>query len=146
MRRKVIWWSLTVYDAANCCVIWRFPINVHLANRSLAPNVECNHQWCQALNNWGEPEHVRLYACLLACDHMPYVAPLTELFWLLADVKLVLCVTKPNDKLVSQCAARSGSPRDDKIITLVRMSSCQKVSACSYNAVVVSYRIQVRKR
>ena len=65
---------------------------------------------------------MRLYACLLACDHMPYVAPLTELFWLLADVKLVLCVTKPNDKLVSQCAARSGSPRYNKIITLVGAS------------------------
>ena len=51
--------------------------------------------------------------------HTLYVAALTELSWLLAYVKLVLCVTKPNDKLVSQCAARSGSPRDDKIITLV---------------------------
>ena len=50
---------------------------------------------------------------------MQYVAALTELSWLLAYVKPVLCVTKPNDKLVSQCAARSGSPHDDKIITLV---------------------------
>ena len=33
-----------------------------------------------------------------------------------------LCVTNPalcNDKLVSQCAVPSGSPCDDKIITLV---------------------------
>ena len=48
-----------------------------------------------------------------------HVTALTELSWLLAYVKLVLCVTKPNDKLVSQRAARSGSPCDDKIITLV---------------------------
>ena len=52
-----------------------------------------------------------------------YVAALTELSWLLANVKLVSCMTKPNDKLVSQCAARSGSPRDDKIITLVKLNS-----------------------
>ena len=56
-----------------------------------------------------------------------YVAALTELSWLLVYVKLVLCVTKPNDKLVSQYAARSGSPHNDKIITLV----LQPQHACS---------------
>jgi len=49
--------------------------------------------------------------------HTLYVTALTELSWLLAYVKLVLCVTKPNDKLVSQCAARSDSPSSNREIT-----------------------------
>ena len=52
------------------CAVQRFPINIHLASRSLVRNVECSHQWCQELNNknktpallcaWTKMEYTRL--------------------------------------------------------------------------------------
>ena len=42
-----------------CAVLW-FPININLASRSLARNVECNHQWCQVLNNKNNSTPVHL--------------------------------------------------------------------------------------
>ena len=70
------------------------------------------HKWHLIVRISAHDYSVKLSSCI--CSHNDSSC---DGCWLMWYLDIYLCVTNPalcDDKLVSQCAARSGSPRDDK--------------------------------